>query len=118
MKTKKLGKMVYSDRVPQKGDIMVCINKKSLNYKTCSVVNATQAKHPVTIDTQNWKVIENVEDLKQELVDEVIESLLKDIASGDFTVLDELLKFIPNKNLVQSLDEDQWKKYPMFNINE
>lgn len=114
MKKTKLGKFVYSDRKPKAGEMMVCINRRSVNYKTCSVANETLIKAEA-LDYINWKVIENMEDLKQELVDAVIESLKKDIANGDLTVLDELLHFIPNKNLVQSLDEKQWKLYPEFN---
>lgn len=46
------------------------------------------------------------EEIKQELVDKVIERLKEDFASHDYTVLDELLKFIPTKNLEASLPEE------------
>jgi hypothetical protein len=111
---KKIGKFQVSDRAPKAGDLMVCVNKKSLNYMETSVTNKVLVDNNA-IDTKNWKVVENVEELKQELVDEVIENLKKDIKSGDLTVLDELLKFIPNKNLVQSLDEERWSDYKHFN---
>jgi hypothetical protein len=52
-----------------------------------------------------------VEVVEQKLVDEVIENIKKDIAMGDYTVLDELLHFIPRKNLIQSLSEERWKTY-------
>lgn len=48
---------------------------------------------------------------KQNLVDAVIRDLKKGFEAGDYTVLDELLFMLPNKNLIQSLPEDHWKKY-------
>jgi hypothetical protein len=53
------------------------------------------------------------EERKQKLVDDVIEDLKESLASGDFTVLDELLKFIPSKNLIQALPEEKWSDYPI-----
>lgn len=53
------------------------------------------------------------ENRKQKLVDDVIEDLKKSLAQGDYTVLDELLKFIPSKNLVQALPEEKWGDYQM-----
>lgn len=44
-------------------------------------------------------------DADQTLVDKVIEQIKKDIAAGDVTVLDELLKFIPIEYLKGSLPE-------------
>ena len=37
---------------------------------------------------------------KQALVDATIEDIKKDISMGDETAIDELLKYIPNKNLI------------------
>lgn len=48
---------------------------------------------------------------KQVLVDAVIERLKEDFAAGDYTVLDELLMFIRNNNLIQSLPEEDWIKF-------
>lgn len=56
------------------------------------------------------------EDRKQELVDEVIEELKRDLSQGDETILDELLKMIPARNLVQALPEEKWKNYPEIKI--
>jgi len=53
---------------------------------------------------------------KQKLVDEVIEEVKKDLLHGDETVLDELLKFIPVKNLLQALGEEKWKNYPEIKL--
>lgn len=48
---------------------------------------------------------------KQELIDAVIEDLKKGFEYGDYTVLDELLHFIPRKYLVGALPEEQWKLF-------
>ena len=48
---------------------------------------------------------------KQKLVDAVIDDLKKSFELGDYTVLDELLHFIPKKNLIQALPEEEWNKY-------
>lgn len=48
---------------------------------------------------------------KQVVVDAVIEQLKEDFLTGDYTVLEELLFFIPKKNLVESLSEDEWEKF-------
>ncbi len=47
----------------------------------------------------------------QKLVDAVIEDLKKGFMHGDYTVLEELLFFIPKENLVQALPEEQWSKF-------
>jgi len=47
----------------------------------------------------------------QKLVDAVIEDLKRGFTVGDYTVLEELLFFIPKKNLIQALPEEDWKKY-------
>ena len=53
------------------------------------------------------------EGFKQALVDKVIDDLKSDFESGDYTVLDELLKFIPCKNLMLSLkNEEEYRDYP------
>lgn len=48
---------------------------------------------------------------KQDLIDEVIEDLKEQFSKGDYTVLEELLFFIPVENLIHSLDEEKWYKY-------
>lgn len=53
------------------------------------------------------------EERKQKLVDAVIEDLKDSFKHKDYTVLDELLKFIPTKNLIQALPEEQWTNYPV-----
>lgn len=54
---------------------------------------------------------EKQSDIKQKLVDEVVKDLKKAIAQGDYTTLDEILKFVPTVNLIQNLPEEEWDKY-------
>lgn len=51
------------------------------------------------------------EEDKQKLVDDVIDDLKESFNHGDYTVLDDLLKRIPSKNLIQALPEEKWKNY-------
>ena len=60
--------------------------------------------------------LQRQEERKQKLVDEVIDEQKEMMGvppdQGDFTVLDELLKFISCRNLMQSLAEEKWSDYP------
>lgn len=51
------------------------------------------------------------EEDKQKLVDDVIDDLKESFNHGDYTVLDDLLKRVPSKNLIQALPEEKWKNY-------
>jgi len=53
------------------------------------------------------------EELKQKLVDDVLWQLEADALRGDSTVINELLKMIPSKNLIQALPEEKWGDYPI-----
>ena len=46
---------------------------------------------------------EHNDKFKQSLIDEVLEEIKKDIASGDLTAIEELLRFTPYKNLMAYL---------------
>jgi len=48
---------------------------------------------------------------KQVVIDAVIEKLKEDFKQGDFTVMDELLGFVPTKRLIHSLPEELRGKY-------
>ncbi len=48
---------------------------------------------------------------KHQLIDAVIEDLKRGFEYGDYTVLDELLHFIPKKYLIDALPEEEWEKY-------
>lgn len=111
MKTKKFKGYIVSDVTPKPDDLMVCVNRKSQFYGQTSKVTYKEVLKK-TIDTKNWKVIENVEEHKIGIVDDVIESLKEQILKyGDYTVLDELLHMIPVKNLIQSMEEKTWGNY-------
>ena len=58
------------------------------------------------------------EDRKQKLADAVLEDLKESFSHGDYTVLDELLKMVPTKNLIQALPEEKWGDYPIDLISE
>jgi len=55
--------------------------------------------------------------MKYTLVDAVIESLKKDFAIGDYTVLDELLNKLQIKTLVQALPEERWDEFKELNCS-
>jgi hypothetical protein len=44
-------------------------------------------------------------EIKQELIDRCLSEFKNDVASGDVTAIDELLKFVPSKNLQAYLPE-------------
>lgn len=107
MKLKKFKDHLISNRMPEVGDTMICIQRKSVNFGLTTKVKGGLDYS----DTKNWKVIIQEEERKQQLVDAVIKDLKKGFKVGDYTVLDELLKFIPAKNLVQALPEEQWTDF-------
>ncbi len=51
------------------------------------------------------------EEAKQQLIDAVLEEQARDIANGDFTVLEELLMKLPYEILKGSLSEDRWEYF-------
>ena len=51
------------------------------------------------------------DDKKHELIDRVIEGIKKDINDGDLTGIDELLRFVPDENLIWFLPEEEWKEF-------
>ena len=53
---------------------------------------------------------------RQELNDAIIAQIKADMKHGDTTVLDELLNFIPEENLVQALPEEKWSEFPEVTI--
>lgn len=110
MNTKKFKGFIVTDALPKTGDTIVCINKKSIHYGFTEIATHIEVKNEI-IDCKNWKVVVNVDKRKEAIIDDVIESIKKDIAQGDLTILGELLNLIPEKNLIQSLSEDEWKKY-------
>ena len=65
-------------------------------------------KNQIKIEIMATKEIKLDEEQKQSIVDQVIEQIKKDFAMGDETAVDELLKFVPDENLIGFLpDVDQ-----------
>ena len=52
-----------------------------------------------------------MDELKQELLDAVILEIVEAIRYADYEALEELLGFIPIKNLIEYLPEELWEKY-------
>jgi hypothetical protein len=44
--------------------------------------------------------------MNEQLIDNVIEQIKKDIESGDVTAIDELLRYVPTQKLEAFLSED------------
>jgi hypothetical protein len=44
--------------------------------------------------------------IEQKLIDQVLEQMLQDILNGDLTAIQELIKFIPEINLIAYLPEE------------
>lgn len=51
------------------------------------------------------------EDLKQQLIEHVIDHIKLDMFNGNYTEIDKLLGSINNKNLIQFLPEREREKY-------
>ncbi len=49
--------------------------------------------------------------LDSPLIDRVVEEIKRDIEQHDETALCELLSFVPVKNLIQYLPEEEWTKF-------
>ena len=47
----------------------------------------------------------------QELIDAVIERMKQDIQVGDWTAIDELLTFVPERNLIGYLPESPFQEF-------
>lgn len=55
------------------------------------------------------------EQLKENLIDEVISHIKTDIEDGDVTALFELLSFLPTKYLIGYLPEEMWPTFESLN---
>jgi len=47
----------------------------------------------------------------EHLLDAVCDEMKKQIDDGDWTAIDELLRFVPRENLINFLPEEDWKNY-------
>lgn len=55
-----------------------------------------------------------LEDLKQDLINQVIDHIKIDIYEGDTTVLEEIFKAVPTSVLLHSLPEEQWDVFKLL----
>ena len=60
----------------------------------------------------------NEDELKQQLINGVIDRIKFDLLNGDETAIDELLNFTPIQNLIYFLPEKDWEKYQSLNQNK
>lgn len=51
---------------------------------------------------------------KQELIDAVLNHIIKDVKDGDVTAIEELIRVIPKKNLLAYLPEDNSMEKPVM----
>ena len=54
---------------------------------------------------------EQADNLKQELIERVVEQIKQDLISNDVEAMEELLRFCPTKNLIAYLPEEEWGKF-------
>ena len=54
---------------------------------------------------------EQSDNLKQELIERVVEEIKQDLNFNDVESLEELLRFCPTKNLIAYLPEEEWGKF-------
>lgn len=65
------------------------------------------------------RTINIIEELKQTLVERVVERIKHDLSVGDVTALEELIGFIPTENQIYYLDEEDWHLYKkLLNNNQ
>jgi hypothetical protein len=93
--------------IKKRGDYFVAFdtedNKKSygkVSIKTGKFVGDTRCMIALT---NYWD--ENVRKKQDELYDKVLEQIKQDVADGDLSAIDELLKFVPKENLEAYLPE-------------
>lgn len=80
-----------------------------VSLKTGKFIGATV--HYVELMKKYYEYEEQQNNKFDALIDRVIEQVKKDVADGDLTVIDELLRLIPIDNLIQSLPEEEWKDF-------
>ena len=102
------GVIDYIEEALAQGESIILLE---VQYERCEACDADMPSinHECLVCGQETKIS------KQQLVDAVIEDLIKGFEKGDYTVLDELLNMLPVKKLVQALPEEEWEKYKDLN---
>jgi hypothetical protein len=52
-----------------------------------------------------------------DLLDVALEQIKLDVHCGDYTAIEELLKFVPIENIIQYLPEEDWKQFKHLKID-
>lgn len=58
------------------------------------------------------------EELKQQLIEEVVKDIKYSLEMGWEEAIEELLSFTPIENLIGYLPEESWEKYKSLNQNK
>jgi len=58
------------------------------------------------------------EELKQQLIEEVVKDIKYSLEMGWEEAIEELLSFTPVENLIGYLPEESWEKYKSLNQNK
>lgn len=59
----------------------------------------------------NNMTTEQADNLKQLLIERVIDNIKRDIEYGDVEAIEELLRFCPTTNLINYLPEEDWEDF-------
>ena len=98
----------YIEEALAQGESIILLEVQHERCEACDA-DMPSIAHECLVCGQETKIT------KQQLVDAVIEDLIKGFEKGDYTVLDELLNKLPIKTLVQALPEEDWHKYKEIN---
>jgi hypothetical protein len=130
-KGKKVYSEVISDHEDPDGNIAIDVYEKDAEDGSCICLvspdgkvflgqHAMDIKEHLSCSLVRDEIAaaqERQEERKQSLIDKLLVQIRDDMNAGqnqgDVTVLDELLKFIPCKNLMKALPEEEWKQYPL-----
>lgn len=98
----------YPDTKPDSENAR-CIARVSIDGNVIRGTNPeiTEADFQCPLVIEAIKEVKDIQKkIKQELIDRTLERIKKDIADGDLTAIDELLKFCPAENLKGYLCEE------------
>jgi len=98
----------YIEEALAQGESIILLEVQHERCEACDA-DMPSIAHECLVCGQETKIT------KQQLVDAVIEDLIKGFEKGDYTVLDELLNMLPVKKLVQALPEEDWQVYDELN---
>ena len=96
-----------TDDADEAGQVIAIINTDTydIEYKD------KRAEDDINVQDALKAIINDLIDVKEKMIEDLIEEIQSDINSGDRTVLDAILQNIPRSELIQSLSEEKMKKY-------